>query len=205
MAVNGTAVALSVVGGVLLYSAVKGKGIGVTVHSLLAGQPVPNAATGGSGGSVQSAIGTMQGALTAGSQSAEGLINQELKKGNPLPYTRAQRAGIMGNIQAESNFLPGAQNPNGAYGICQWMGTRLDMLHWYAKVNNASVNDLATQIGFMNFELDSTMSHVQAAIRATNDPAHAATIFNNLYEISGDNSGQREANAVALYRSAVTA
>lgn len=217
MAVNGTAVAITTVGGLLLYSAVKGHGIGDTARSLLSGKPVPTASTSpvvfsGANG-ISQGLNNFASSVTGGGSGTSTYSNSEqynisvtnaiLKKLGG--FTRAQRAGIMGNIQAESNFDPNALNSIGAYGICQWLGARRAALKGFARTMGKPDNDLATQLSFMLTELTTDFVHVNVLLRATTTPEQAATVFNNLYEISGDNSGNRQRYAANLYAGSETA
>jgi beta-N-acetylhexosaminidase len=80
-----------------------------------------------------------------GSTNGEQTWNFLIGKG----LTNLEAAGIMGNLQGESNFSPTAVN-GGVYGIAQWGGPRLSALQ--AMPNYTS---LATQLNFLWQELNS--------------------------------------------------
>lgn len=59
-------------------------------------------------------------------------------------------AAIMGNIYAESAYNPGAQNPgSGAFGLCQWLGSRRDNLVALASRLGTPVTDVTTQLNHL--------------------------------------------------------
>lgn len=65
-----------------------------------------------------------------------------------------QAAGFCGNIEAESHFNTQAVNPvSHAYGICQWLGSRVKELYDFAKTKGKSISDIDLQIGNMVREL----------------------------------------------------
>jgi hypothetical protein len=62
-------------------------------------------------------------------------------------------AAITGNIAAESSFNTGNVNPtSGAFGLMQWLGTRLDNLIKFASSKGKPVADLDTQLDFIMSE-----------------------------------------------------
>lgn len=91
-------------------------------------------------------------------------------------FSRAQTAGIMGNLQQENGF-----KTNGD-GIAQWTGSRRAAL--YAKPDP---NSIYTQLDFMMEELNGRYANVRDAIKAdtSNDPTNAVRIFQNKYEKCG--------------------
>lgn len=219
MAINGIAVAVTSVGGLLLYSAVKGLGVGDTARSLLAGKAVPtqNVNPGTSGAAA------LQGLLTkplSNGSSGNALDSSPLMPvdgGNSAPsintylkglnYSRAQRAGILGNMQIESGFNPGAYNAiEGAIGICQWEGGRRTALQAFAKTLGKSESDLSAQLAFFHLEMTTGFAPVNAMIRVSNNPATVASIFDASYERSaGTSRAARIAAANSLFASDVTA
>lgn len=70
-----------------------------------------------------------------------------------LGYSKAAIAGIMGNIAQESGFNPNSENSIGAYGLCQWLGSRRKALEAFAKSKGTSPSDIQTQMEFMHKEL----------------------------------------------------
>lgn len=212
MAINGTAIAIASVGGLLLYSAIKGTGIGDTAHSLLTGKTVPTATPAGASGgaALQNLLTdplTSPGNIPSGGASGASLapaINTYLKGMN---FTRAQRAGIMGNMQIESGFNPGAYNATeGAIGICQWEGGRRIALQKLAITLGKDESDLTAQLAYFHLEMNTAYAPVRVMISASNNPATVASIFDASYEKSaGTSRAARVSAAQSLYTSDVTA
>lgn len=69
-------------------------------------------------------------------------------------YSEYSISGIMGNMYAESSFMPGAVNSSsGAYGLCQWLGGRKTQLENYAYSQGKDKSDVAIQIKYLLAEL----------------------------------------------------
>ena len=99
-----------------------------------------------------------------------------------------QIAGIMGNIQQESEFDTTATNDSsGAYGLFQWLGSRKTELQKYAKQKGTDVSDIMTQLEFSWNEMNSTESKTLSMLNE-NKYSSARTIaklFEQTYERSG--------------------
>ncbi|MBP5725401.1 MAG: transglycosylase SLT domain-containing protein [Bacteroidales bacterium] len=61
--------------------------------------------------------------------------------------------GIAGNISGESSFNPKAENPSGAYGLCQWMNKRKENLIKFCKENGLDYTEREGQTKFLIHEL----------------------------------------------------
>ena len=72
-----------------------------------------------------------------------------------LGFNVAAACGIMANIRHESNFHPGAGSWGGAYGLCQWMGGRLDGLDYYCWDHGFDSESMAGQLSYLTHELKS--------------------------------------------------
>lgn len=127
-----------------------------------------------------------------GSNNAEKVMNFLLQNGWKEPAA----AGIMGNFMQESHFYPGATNPNnGAYGVAQWLGSRLTALRSYGGGN---ANTLEVQLQFLMHELSTTEKASWATNNAT-DPVSGAIQWERLFERSGgqgDSNRQKFAKAI---------
>ena len=97
-------------------------------------------------------------------------------------YSDGAAAGVLANIQAESSFRTGADNPGdaagGSHGLCQWNGSR-----WTALKN------LAKSMGKSEFDLDVQLEHLHSEIgqagagyTSIEDPATAAEQFCRKFE-----------------------
>lgn len=93
----------------------------------------------------------------------------------------AQAAGVVGNLQQESNLDPNA--PGG--GIAQWIGGRQQNLQAFAAQQRKSPNDLTVQLDFLWHELNGSESGALQALKQTTDAASAAQAFSNSFERPG--------------------
>lgn len=203
--ISGVAVTAAGVGVVLAYSAIKGKNVSQSFRALLAGQNPslvpsdPNLAISG-GGTTGSATGAagLVGDVPVGNSTS---IDPYLK--GTLGFTRAGRAGALGNMQVESGFSPTAGNAaEGAIGICQWELGRRTNLQTYAAAHGLHETDLAAQLGYMRLELLTGYADVYAYMRLASDPGAAAAYWDANYEHSAGTTRQaRISNALAIYGS----
>ena len=136
--------------------------------------------------------GSTSTAKSSGNSTQSTVWNYFKSKG----FSDSAVAGIMGNLQQESNFNSNAgKNAQGsAYGIAQWRGGRLSNLNSFAKNKGTSANDLNTQLEFMWEEMQkrekSSFISLQRELSATE---HASN-FNLLYERSGEKAGSKGHN-----------
>jgi hypothetical protein len=95
-------------------------------------------------------------------------------------------AGIMGNMFAESNFIPTAYNTDnggcGAYGLVQWRGDRQTKMINYAKSGNLPTNSYIAQIGYVNKELIESFKYTYNALKTVTSTELGAKIFHQTYE-----------------------
>ncbi|MBK9769806.1 MAG: hypothetical protein IPP57_03090 [Candidatus Obscuribacter sp.] len=118
--------------------------------------------------------------------------------------TRAQAAGIVGNIHQESGGDPNRRQMGGGpgYGLAQWEGSRKQDLARFAREQGKPISDLKTQLDFMYKELTSTESRAFRALKTATSPAQAADIFQRQYErASRPNTPNRIAHANRVFRS----
>ena len=112
-----------------------------------------------------------------------------------------QIAGVMGNLQVESGFDPGAYNAKeNAIGIAQWEGERRTALQQFAAAHGGTEGDLNMQLGFMWQELNTTDKAVLDTIKYLPDAQSVAQEWNTQYERSADTSGDRAANADTIFQ-----
>lgn len=118
--------------------------------------------------------------------------------------TRAQAAGIVGNIHQESGGDPNKHQIGGGpgYGLAQWEGSRKRELAQFAREQGKPISDLKTQLDFMYKELTTTESRAFRALKTATSPAQAADIFQRQYERAGrPNTPNRIAQANRVFRS----
>ncbi|EIF30969.1 hypothetical protein BCh11DRAFT_06481 [Burkholderia sp. Ch1-1] len=138
-------------------------------------------------------------------QRARVALDYFMKQG----WSREQAAGIVGSLQQESGVDPTSRNKSsGAYGIGQWLGSRVaDFKTWSG--HNLEGSSIEEQLAFMQYEL--TKGKEQAAgrqLRAARTAQEAAAIHAQAYERPGAaeaNIAQRQAYASALLAAAAQA
>jgi hypothetical protein len=92
---------------------------------------------------------------------------QWLQKKGYLPH---QAAAMVGHGVQESGLRTDAVGDNGtAKGIFQWRGDRLAGLHSFAKAAGQDPNNIDTQLGYMDHELNTTEKRAGDALRASTD------------------------------------
>ena len=99
-------------------------------------------------------------------------------------YPPVAAAGIVGNLVQESGVNP-TVNPGDsgtAHGIAQWRGDRWSGLQDYAKQNRGSVNDLNTQLGYLDYELRNRYGDTYQKMMSARTPGDAAGAFALEYE-----------------------
>lgn len=90
-----------------------------------------------------------------------------LRKKGYAPY---QAAAMVGHGMQESGLDTNATGDNGtAKGIFQWRGDRLAGLHSFAAATGSDPNNIDTQLGFMDHELNTTERRAGDALRASTD------------------------------------
>ena len=135
------------------------------------------------------------GAPQAGSPSAQTIYQGLVARG----FNPAQAAALTGNIQQESNFSTGANNPGeGAYGLIQWRLDRRDNLNAFAQAQGKPVNDLDTQLDFIKHEMGGSEAKNAAAFLAATDVASANAALHQYIRYGDNTEGQRLANAQAI-------
>ena len=72
---------------------------------------------------------------------------------NNLGYTNDGAMALINNMGAESAFNPTAKNvSSGAFGLCQWLDRKQKLVN-FANEHHLDVNDIDTQLLFMDYEL----------------------------------------------------
>lgn len=120
--ISGTSIFIVLVGSVLAYSGLKGKGVGTTVKAFLAGQAPGGQPDSGlaimDSGTVTAPPGNVVGLPSGGSAAT----NKALGRMLAAPYgwsTGPEWAALETLWDHESNWSNTAENPSGAYGIPQ--------------------------------------------------------------------------------------
>jgi len=118
------------------------------------------------------------------------IVAQELSS---LGLTKAQIAGVLGNLQQESSFNPrvneggfvGPPSGRGGFGLAQWTGGRQSALVNFAKQRKADPGSPNLQAQFMAHELRGPESRSLASLKRAQSPEQAALVFRTDYERAG--------------------
>lgn len=131
--------------------------------------------------------------------SAEGTAwNYFTSKG----YSPEATAGIIGNLMTESGMQTGvwAGDNSGSYGIGQWLGGRLEGLKQFASDMGTSIDDLNTQLAYIDYELKSSESNAYRKIASATTPESAAYAVSKYYERPAwAENPERQQNAADVY------
>lgn len=99
-------------------------------------------------------------------------------------FTQPQAVGVLANLEAESDLRPTATN-QGAFGIGQWRGSRLEALRQWAKSHGESATDFGTQLTFLAHELQTSESYAGYLVRSAQTARQAAEYTSLYYERPG--------------------
>lgn len=113
-------------------------------------------------------------------------------------------AGVMGNIQQESNFSTTATNSSsGAYGLFQWLGSRKTALQKYATQKGTTTDNIYTQLDFFWQELNTSEKKSLNVLTNSdyNTPSEYAIAFEKSFERSGGSgNANRQKYAESIYK-----
>lgn len=120
--------------------------------------------------------------ISSNEQISSEKIYNELKK--QLNLSDANIAGIMGNLYAESRFIPTVTNPTGGdYGLAQWK-SRKDKLFNYMSKYKKDKTSYVDQISFINSELNNEFKFTKKKMVNTSSVEDSAEIFYATYELT---------------------
>lgn len=140
-----------------------------------------------------------------GKGNGDKVFNYFIGKGLSVP----QVAGIMGNFQIESGFIPTKEyggaivldpsHETVAWGLAQWLpGSKIIGLQKQAGVGG-NIDDLATQLDIVWWEMNNQSptgaQDMIAGLKQINDPAQAATYWQNNFEGAQGQASQDRVNA----------
>lgn len=177
MAISGAAVGYSVIGGLVLYSGIKGATIADTVKAALKGNlNVTDTQTIDSGGAGSSgAAGNDPGNVVSGSSSQNYIIIANYLVGNG--YSKAAAAGIVGCIAGESGGNPEAVGDQGtSFGLIQEHG------NYSGLVTGNSSKDLQAQLPALVAYNNAQGSQRIAMLNQLTDPVQAADFYSEQFE-----------------------
>ena len=97
--------------------------------------------------------------------------------------TRAQAAGVAGNLVHESGFNPSAVGDGGtSFGIAQWHNGRGDAMKRWTAANGYSPTSFKGQLEYLWHELNNGESNALGKLRATSSPYDAGMAFCRYFE-----------------------
>ena len=161
-------------------------------HLTLGGTPA------GGGGGTSGTGGTQGPAPTPGPQPAglQGRIDQAMQYFESQGWSRAQAAGIVANLQAESGVDAGRPQDNGGpgYGLAQWEGPRQASFRQWSghDIHGSSFQE---QLQFVQYELTHTEAGAGNALRGATSASEAGSLVTRLYERPADTAGQAQYRA----------
>lgn len=130
------------------------------------------------------------GTAPSGDGNESQRIDQAMQYFEGQGWTKAQAAGIVANLDAESGLRSIPQNGGGpGYGIAQWEGPRqAEFQRWSGHDIHGS--SFAEQLRFVQHELTTSEAGAGNALKQTNDARTAGQIVTRLYERPADTAGQ---------------
>jgi hypothetical protein len=139
---------------------------------------------------------------------ANGARNSEANKKQIWDFLKSKglsdtaAAGIMGNMEQESAFMPDAVNSLGCSGIVQWCFGRNDQMRQWATENGRDWTCLGSQLDFMWHEVTETgESGVMDKLNAAKTPQEAADAWADGYErMKPDEKSGRADRAAEIYK-----
>lgn len=131
----------------------------------------------------------------AGNANAATIWNYYKSKG----FTDLQTAGLMGNIEAESEYNP-SEVYSGHYGIHQWGDDRFASLQNLANSKGTTWSDLNTQLDYAYSELTGSESGTMSPSLWANvtTPSQAADIIREKYERCYNQAAERRRYSAQL-------
>jgi len=114
-----------------------------------------------------------------------------------MDLSPAAACGIMGNMQAESNFNAGISGASG-FGLCQWTGVRTSRLHAFCASNKLDSTSPEGQVAFIHYELKNFFPHVYASLLSVSNDAAGA--YSAAYTFCVGFEVPANAHAMGVYR-----
>lgn len=137
-----------------------------------------------------------QGADPTAPASTGDKVQQAVSYFESQGWTRAQAAGIVANLQTESNLSSSAVGDGGAaYGLAQW---RPDRQASFDQVYGHSIqgSSFQQQLAFVQYELTHTEGDAGQRLQSAGSAGEAGSIVSRYYERPADADGQASARAV---------
>ena len=91
-----------------------------------------------------------------------------------MELSPAAACGIMGNIKAESGFIPSIVGLGNAYGLCQWTGARTTRLRSFCASNKLDSASAKGQMAYLEYELKNYYPQVYYYLLSVTNDANGA-------------------------------
>lgn len=172
-------------------------------YALSHGGVILRAPASAGGGTSTGATSQTGAANPSGNGTHQERIDQAMRYFQSQGWTKAQAAGIVANLDAESGMEAGIRQYGGGpgYGLGQWEGPRQrDFARWAGHDIHGS--SFAEQLRFVQHELTTTEAGAGRALHQATDPRTAGSTVTRLYERPADTAGEavrRGERAVSIY------
>lgn len=115
-------------------------------------------------------------------------------------YTKAQAAGIAGNLYVESGYKTGALGDSGtSYGLAQWHKTRWERLMDFCNQEGLDPSKAESQLIYLDWELRNREKKAFNELMKTDTPYDSAYVFAKYYERPRKINPKRMSKAEEIY------
>ena len=115
-------------------------------------------------------------------------------------YSKAQSAGIAGNLYVESGYKTGAIGDNGtSYGLAQWHKTRWERLNEFCESEGLDPSEAESQLIYLDWELRTREKRAYKELMKTDTPYDSAFAFAKYFERPRRINPKRMSKAEEIY------
>lgn len=183
LGISGGGAALGILGrlGLVGAAGAAGYGIGTLINDYL-----PESAKDKIGSGVAHIVAALGGKDAKAAVAQNDKAPSVVDKLKAMGWTPEQAAGIAGSFMQESGLNPAARNPkSGAYGIGQWLGSRVKDFRLFTG-HNLEGSSLDEQLAFFNYEVTQGKERKAGMLlRAAKTAEFAARVHSSAYERPG--------------------
>lgn len=115
-------------------------------------------------------------------------------------YSKAQAAGIAGNLYVESGYKTGVIGDNGtSYGLAQWHKTRWERLNEFCESEGLDPSEAESQLIYLDWELRTREKRAFKELMKTDTPYDSAYAFAKYFERPRRINPKRMSKAEEIY------
>ena len=115
-------------------------------------------------------------------------------------YSKAQAAGIAGNLYVESGYKTGVIGDNGtSYGLAQWHKTRWERLNEFCESEGLDPSEAESQLIYLDWELRTREKRAFKELMKTDTPYDSAYAFSKYFERPRRINPKRMSKAEEIY------